>query len=322
MPERPDLSVVIPVHNAAATIDGLLGALTAIETPSVEVIAVDDGSQDESPMILRTAAEAGRVTALFHARNRGAGIARNVGFERATGRYTLFFDADDEIHPEALANGIELLDESEADVAVMAYRYRRGMGGHDEMNNFDVAVWADYLGSAPRRLDRLDRIPRLLGFTNYPWNKIIRTDHYRAVGLRFSDTAVHNDILGHWMTLLHAGEIALIDEVICTHVVAAGGANLTNRQSRERMALFDALDETYDHLDAYPHLRSRYAHHYWEMVLRVADWAAARATPDVRDEFQVRLEDHLLRMNLTDYARIRTRHHPALANRILRRAIS
>jgi glycosyltransferase involved in cell wall biosynthesis len=321
MPERPDLSVVIPVHNAAATIDGLLGVFTAIETPSVEVIAIDDGSRDDSPMILRTAA--GRVTALFHERNRGAGVARNAGFERATGRYTLFFDADDEVHPEALANGIELLDESEADVAVMAYRYRRGgIGVHEEMNNFDVEVWADYLGSAPRRIDRLDRIPRLLGFTNYPWNKIIRTDHYRAVGLRFSDTPVHNDILGHWMTLLHAGEIALIDEVICTHVVAAGGANLTNRQSRDRMALFDALDETYDHLDANPHLRSRYAHHYWEMVMRVADWAAARATADVRDEFQVRLEEHLLRINLTDYARIRTRHNPALANRILRRAIA
>jgi glycosyltransferase involved in cell wall biosynthesis len=30
--------------------------------------------------------------------NRGAGVARNSGFERATGRYTLFFDADDELH--------------------------------------------------------------------------------------------------------------------------------------------------------------------------------------------------------------------------------
>jgi hypothetical protein len=205
----------------------------------------------------------------------------------------------------------------------MAYRYRRvGFGALDSMNNFDSVVWRDYLGPEPYRIDRLDRMPRLLGFTNYPWNKIIRTDHYRAAGLRFSATPVHNDILGHWITLLHAREIALINQVLCTHVVAAGGAHLTNRFTRDRMALFDALDETYDHLVANPHLRSRYAHHYWEMVLRVAEWAAARTVGDLRLEFQMRLEAHLLRMNLMDFARIRTRHNPALANQIVRRALS
>jgi hypothetical protein len=178
------------------------------------------------------------------------------------------------------------------------------------------------MGSAPVRVDRLDRFSRLLGFTNYPWNKIIRTDRYRAGGLRFSATPVHNDILAHWMILLHAGEIVLVNEVICTHVVAAGGANLTNRQSRDRLALFDALDDTYDHLDANPRLRARYAHHYWELVLRVADWAAARTTDSVRDEFRARLAEHLMRMDLGDYARLRIRQNPALANRILRRAIS
>jgi glycosyltransferase involved in cell wall biosynthesis len=317
------LSVVIPVHDAAATIEGVLDAFTSIERPSVEVIAVDDGSQDESPSILHAAAAAGSVTALFHERNLGAGIARNLGFEHASGRFTLFFDADDEVHPEALAHGVEVLDDYDADVAVMAYRYRRGgFEVHDSMNNFDAALWADYLGAGPRRVDRLDRMPRLLGFTNYPWNKIIRTDHFRGIGLRFSGTSVHNDILGHWMTMLHARDIALIDEIVCTHVVAKNGANLTNRQSRDRLALFDALDETYNHLDAHPHLRARYAHHYWEMALRVADWAEPRMSLEVRPEFRSRLEAHLLRINLIDYARIRTRHNPALATRILRRAMA
>jgi glycosyltransferase involved in cell wall biosynthesis len=323
MPPPTDISVVIPVHNASTTLGGVIDAFTAIGSPSVELIIVDDGSHDESPSILRAAAEAGRVTALFHDVNRGAGVARNHGFEHAEGRYTLFFDADDQIHPDALSLGVEVLDESAADVAVMAYRYRRAAEvTHDSMNSFDEAVWTDYLGTAPRRIDRLDRMPRLLGFTNYPWNKIIRTSHYRAAGLRFSATPVHNDVLGHWWTLLNARDIAVIDEVICTHEVAAGGAHLTNRQSRDRLAIFDALDDTYDLLESHPSLRARYSHHYWELALRITDWAADRLSDDVRDEFRARLETHLMRINLVDYARIRTRRNPSLAGQILRRAIS
>jgi hypothetical protein len=43
------------------------------------------------------------------------------GFERATGRYTLFFDADDVLHPVTLTSVIEALDETGADVAMMPY---------------------------------------------------------------------------------------------------------------------------------------------------------------------------------------------------------
>ena len=84
--------------------------------------------------------------------NRGAGVARNHGFERATGRYTLFFDADDEIHPAALTAAIEALDDTAADVAMMPYRYRRGHSPQsEEMNSFDAAVWGQYASSRASR---------------------------------------------------------------------------------------------------------------------------------------------------------------------------
>ena len=91
-----------------------------------------------------------------------------------------------------------------------------------------------------------DEVPQLLGFTNYPWNKIARTDHYRRTGLRYGATQVHNDVLGHWLTLVDAETILLIDQPLCTHIVGEGGRNLTNRESRARLSLIDALDETWE----------------------------------------------------------------------------
>lgn len=316
---RPDVSVIIPMHNAAATIDRLLDSLLAIDAVSVEVVVVDDASTDGSPDRVEALGRDEVVVERF-AVNRGAGIARNRGFEVATGRYVLFFDADDEIHPTALAAAVKGLDETSADLAFMPYRYRRGHASHEGMNVFDQAAWGRY-ATSPRRLTRLGEVPQLLGFSSYPWNKVLRTDQYRRTGLRFGGTPVHNDILGHWLTLLDATSILLIDEPLCTHIVAEGGRNLTNRESRARLSLIDALEETYTELERRPEKRSRYAHHYWDFALRVGGWATSRLTPDVVDEFNLRMQHHLLRMNLADFALMRRRRDPVLADLIIRRTL-
>ena len=315
---RPDLSVIIPVHNASSTVVDVVESFLAISTATLEVIVVDDASTDSSvARILEI--EDPRITLLRLESNHGAGIARNHGFARATGRYALFFDADDEIHPEALTSAIGALDDSGASVAVLSYRYRRPASASESMNSYDQAVWARYV-TEPRRLARLDEVPQLLGFTNYPWNKVVRTDHYRRSGLRFGSTQVHNDVLGHWLTLVDADQILLLDQPLCTHVVREGARNLTNRESRARLSLVDALDETYSELEARPARRRRYANHYWDLVVRLTAWAADRITPEVRDEFNLRVQEHLLRIDLGDFHRIRFTQDAGLASRIVRRA--
>ena len=314
----PDLSVIIPMHNASATVVGVVESFLAIDAASIEVIVVDDASTDDSVQRI-TALDDPRVVVIRLPHNHGAGVARNRGLEQATGRYVLFFDADDEIHPDSLTSALGALDDSGASVAMLPYRYRRPGTTSEGMNTYDVAVWEQYV-TAPRRLARLGEVPQLLGFTNYPWNKIARTEHYRRTGLRYGATQVHNDILGHWLTLIDADTILLMDQPLCTHIVNEGGKNLTNRESRARLSLVDALDETYTELEARPAKRRQFALQYWDLVTRVTGWAADRITPDVRDEFDMRVQEHMLRMDLSDFHRIRFRQDPGLAGRIVRRA--
>ena len=321
MTTRPDLSVVIPMHNASATVSAVVQSFLAIEAAAVEVIVVDDASTDDSLQQLAALDRPGLTIERFPT-NQGAGLARNRGLERATGRYTLFFDADDEIHPRTLVTAMGALDDTGADVAMMPYRYRRSDSPQsEEMNSFDVTAWGRY-ATSPRRITRLDDVPRLLGFSSYPWNKLGRTDHYRATGLRYGSTPVHNDILGHWLTLLDADHILLLDQPLCTHIVNEGGRNLTNRESRARLTLLDALEETYTALEARPEKRNRFSHHYWDFVLRVTGWATTRMPPDVRDEFNLRLQHHLLRIDLGDFTRIRLRRDSGLASRIIRHSLA
>jgi glycosyltransferase involved in cell wall biosynthesis len=321
---RPDLSAVIPVHNAADCLTELVRGFRGVEDLDVEVVLVDDGSTDGGERLIDNLAERDdRIVTVHHGTNLGAGVARNSGFAQASGRYTIFFDADDVLHPSALGSVVAELDRSGADVVMTTYRYRRSaVLETDAMNRNDVAIWQEYLTGASERLVYLSDAPQLLEFTNYPWNKIIRTTHYKESGLRFGSTLVHNDILGHWHSLLFAGRILLSSLELCTHVVERGAQNLTNINQRSRLTLFDALDETYALLEATPHLRSRYASNYWSFVLRVTGWAASEIHPPARPEFDERLKAHLLRIHVDDFMRMRIANAPLLADRIVNRVIA
>jgi hypothetical protein len=88
------VSVVIPVHNAAAHLERCLTALSRSTYDRYECIVVDDGSTDASPQVARR--HGARVIAL--AGNHGPAYARNRGSEAAQGDVLLFIDADVCVH--------------------------------------------------------------------------------------------------------------------------------------------------------------------------------------------------------------------------------
>ena len=92
-------SVIVPVYNAAATLEKCAESILAQLPQSAELILVDDGSADASPALCDAlAAKDGRVKAL-HRQNGGASAARNTGLDAARGRYLQFVDADDWLKP-------------------------------------------------------------------------------------------------------------------------------------------------------------------------------------------------------------------------------
>jgi glycosyltransferase involved in cell wall biosynthesis len=104
--ERPLVSVVIPVYNAAKFLDETLNSVLDQTYPNLEVLAVNDGSTDDSLQIL--ANYASRIT-IFDSTNKGTPAARNKGIQMATGSYLSFIDSDDLWHPEKLTMQMELL---------------------------------------------------------------------------------------------------------------------------------------------------------------------------------------------------------------------
>lgn len=89
------ISVVVPVYNCSQYLKQCVRSVLGQTLKELEVICVDDGSTDASPVILKQLqAEDARIR-IFTQENMGAGPARNKGLEHAEGRYVAFMDADD-----------------------------------------------------------------------------------------------------------------------------------------------------------------------------------------------------------------------------------
>jgi len=120
------LTVIVPVFNEAATVDGLLAAVLATAYPK-QVIVVDDGSTDGTREKL-AAVNAPQVTVLFHDQNSGKGAAIRTGLAHASGDVVLIQDADLEYDPRDYPHLLQPIVEGKADV-VFGSRFA-GHGAH------------------------------------------------------------------------------------------------------------------------------------------------------------------------------------------------
>ena len=107
------VSVCIPAHNAERHVGPAIESALSQTHPRIEVICVDDGSEDATPEIL--CRYASRIIAI-RTDNRGAPAARNLALERATGEYVHFLDADNLLLPESIAHKLPPLERDEADL--------------------------------------------------------------------------------------------------------------------------------------------------------------------------------------------------------------
>lgn len=99
---EPTVSVVIATYNMGDYIGHAIRSVLAQEHRDVEVIVVDDGSTDQTPLVLNEF-HADRRVRVIRQTNRGQPAAKNVGWRAATGEFVAFCDADDYWLPNKLA---------------------------------------------------------------------------------------------------------------------------------------------------------------------------------------------------------------------------
>lgn len=116
-----EISIIIPVYNKQDYLEQCFTGIFKQSFPSYEVIAVDDGSTDNSGLVCDEWAAKEPRLRVIHQPNAGVTAARRHGVEQSKGRFIMFADADDVILPDALEVMYKAITDNDADEVIGTY---------------------------------------------------------------------------------------------------------------------------------------------------------------------------------------------------------
>lgn len=137
------VSILIPCYNSEEYISDTLQSCVAQEYPDIEIIVVDDGSTDNSVEVVKEWVSKYDNIHLYLQENSGVCKARNLAFEKSTGDYILYLDADDLISHDMIEYQVKLLDGTENNV-VATCAWGRFYESLDDFKLEEQPVYRDY----------------------------------------------------------------------------------------------------------------------------------------------------------------------------------
>ncbi len=198
-----EISIIIPCYNCASLIVETLNSLSKQTFKCFEVICVNDGSTDNTLLVLEQyAANDDLDLRIITQENGGVSKARNRGIDEAMGKYILFLDSDDLYHPEFVEKMYDSIRKCNADVA-----YCRLSRSYDTvfqpLNRLSI-----YNHNQSEAMHNLLYRMAEIGFYCYIYRKSILSDH----NLKFDEYTRHfEDREFNWKYLCHCNTAVFVD---------------------------------------------------------------------------------------------------------------
>lgn len=210
---------IIPHKNSPELLDRCLNSIPQRE--DIEIIVVDDNSTfDKSPNIYRSDCT---LIKLSEKDSNGAGHARNVGLDKATGKWLLFADCDDYYEP----NFIDFLDEYKCSDIDVLY-FCAFLDTVEKPDNSFTNRYDDLLYQYEASEKQIKDIQRIALSSNEPWSKMYNHAFIKSIGSRFEEIPLSNDAWFVNYSGTQARKIAILKKRLYHYVITSSG--ITNRK--------------------------------------------------------------------------------------------
>lgn len=142
----PKISIVVPVWNTAKYLPRCLDSLMAQTFKDIEIVAVNDGSTDDSLIILKDYAEKDSRIKVFDCPNKGVATTRNFGLRAAVAPYIMWCDSDDAYMPSMCEEMLQAVEQQEVDIAVCGMKVINDDLSQDLAKDIEEYVRLKYSG--------------------------------------------------------------------------------------------------------------------------------------------------------------------------------
>ena len=246
----PLVSVIVPVYNRSKTLARCMDSILAQSYRNLEIIAVDDGSTDDSKaQLLKYAGKDPRVV-LISKPNSGVSDSRNYALESAHGMFVQFVDSDDWIAENATAEYVRAITENESDLVISDYYRIRGRQIHQSGDIREAGTYT--------RTEYAEQILDKAGDFYYGvvWNKFFRRSIIEAHRLSFDERMDWcEDFLFNLEYLRYASLITVLKDPLYFYVKTKG--SLVNTKTtpanviKTKLKLYEYYKELYRSMDLY-----------------------------------------------------------------------
>lgn len=250
MDKQPLVSILIPLYNQERYFEKCIRSVCNQTYKNLEIVVVNDGSTDRSPLILKKWAEKDSRIKVVNKQNEGLPMARRDGFLNASGEYVAFVDSDDVLTHNSIETMVRIIQQNEVDIVVCAAKHLLGF-----------IKWGHISGSFPK--NQVVRQPELFdkyyssffgkaSFHTNMWARLIRKD---VIDRALSDTDLFvtavrfmgEDIYFNMKLFPFLKSMIMSDDVV--YYYRYGGA--VDRFNRNYPEIFTLCEKRLELLDKY-----------------------------------------------------------------------
>lgn len=179
----PKISVIVPVYNTKKYLDSCMRSIAHQTLEDLEIILVDDGSNDGSYDLCEEWKKKDSRILLIHQKNRGLGGARNTAMRKASGEFILFVDSDDWIDENCCEDLYNSAIDNQSDLVLMGETIF-----NEDKQNYEGS-WRNYYGEKPAIVTKSNFVKCI----SPAWGRLYRTAFIRENELLFAEGIYYED---------------------------------------------------------------------------------------------------------------------------------
>lgn len=197
------VTIVVPVYNVQNYLARCIESLINQTYKNIEILLIDDGSNDDSAIICDEYQEKDERISVYHKENGGLSSARNYGIERAHGTYIAFIDSDDWIENRFVERLMAVIQEDNSNIACCGFKIVNE-------NNIIVSEKCSKESFVLSNISALENILLDGCVKNVAWNKIYEKNLFNEV--RYPEGKNYEDVATTYKLILKAQKVSVVNE--------------------------------------------------------------------------------------------------------------
>ncbi len=227
------ISIIVPIYNVEKYLDRCINSIVNQSYKNLEIILVDDGSQDKCGEICDKWANNDERIKVIHKENGGLSDARNAGIEIAQGEYLSFIDSDDYIHKDFIKILYENCLKNDADISMCeVYITDKNEDTNREIKNENIKI-----------IFSKDVLERKNNISCLGCDKLYKKSIFNNV--RYPKGKINEDVAVIYKIMYYSNKISITDAKLYFYFNRPGSI-MRKGFSKKRLDILDGLRNQYE----------------------------------------------------------------------------